>query len=423
LKDGVFDVIIVGSGVIGLYTAYELLQLGYRVAVVEKYDGLCGGATGAGQGYIWMSHRDPLAVGAWKMAKQSRQQWNELLGSCQEDYDVFDKNGSLLIAKTSEEKVALASRAASLSQHGLEPMYLASRDDVEREEPALKYSKVDINSGILVQEDGQIDGRLSMKILFDKCMSHGDGFSCVFGHAVAGLCIPTESLSSPVIQGVRLENGDVLESDAVVVCAGAWTGQLLSLWLGDRCRGLWRDAIVPRRGHLLVMKTSSKNRTLNHGIMEYKYTKHYSSSRPAKDYDITFTATENVMNNTLLIGSSRELPKHGQWSQEINTECRDDILHLACLYLPEILKDARIIETRVGLRPYSAGHKDHRPFIGPVPHTNGLFVAAGHEGSGLTLAPATADLIMHHLQDQGYIRHSRQVDKSILSYTAMFDAD
>jgi len=421
-KKSVYDIIIVGSGVIGLYTAYELLNMGYRVAVIEKYDTLCAGATGAGQGYIWMCHRDPLAVGAWNMAKQSRERWNELLASYEGEYnikDIFDRNGSLLIANNAKEKAALTSRAAALIQQGMHPVYLSSRDDVEREEPALKHAEVDITAGILLKEDGQIDGKLSMQILYDKCMLQGDRFTCVFGHAVESLCI-SKSLSSLEVQGIRLENGTNMEANAVVVCAGAWSGQALSLWLGEECSDVWANTIVPRRGHLLVMKPSNTSKTgvrnLKHGIMESSYTKHYSAKQ-ARDYDITFTATENAVNNTLMIGSSRELPKEEQWSQKVNPKCRDDIVRVARSYLPELLRDARIVETRVGLRPYSLGHKDHRPFIGPVPHTNGLFVAAGHEGSGLTLAPSTADVIIHHLQDRGYIRpesDKRPIDLSLI---------
>lgn len=35
--------------------------------------------------------------------------------------------------------------------------------------------------------------------------------------------------------------------------------------------------------------------------------------------------------------------------------------------------------------------------MGPVPGADGLLLAAGHEGSGLTLGPATAQLLCHHL--------------------------
>ena len=52
---------------------------------------------------------------------------------------------------------------------------------------------------------------------------------------------------------------------------------------------------------------------------------------------------------------------------------------------------------RVGLRPYALGGL---PFIGPVDGVQGLFLAAGHEGAGLTMAPATAELVVQHLMGE-----------------------
>jgi glycine/D-amino acid oxidase-like deaminating enzyme len=49
---------------------------------------------------------------------------------------------------------------------------------------------------------------------------------------------------------------------------------------------------------------------------------------------------------------------------------------------------------RVGLRPYAVGGL---PAIGPVQGLPGVLVAAGHEGSGLSLAPATAELVLQQL--------------------------
>ena len=49
---------------------------------------------------------------------------------------------------------------------------------------------------------------------------------------------------------------------------------------------------------------------------------------------------------------------------------------------------------RVGLRPYALGGL---PFIGPLTELPGLFLAAGHEGAGLTMAPATAELVVQHI--------------------------
>lgn len=40
------------------------------------------------------------------------------------------------------------------------------------------------------------------------------------------------------------------------------------------------------------------------------------------------------------------------------------------------------------------------PFIGPVEGVPGLFLATGHEGAGLTMAPATAELVVQQLMGE-----------------------
>ncbi|KAG2422315.1 hypothetical protein HXX76_016140, partial [Chlamydomonas incerta] len=50
---------------------------------------------------------------------------------------------------------------------------------------------------------------------------------------------------------------------------------------------------------------------------------------------------------------------------------------------------------RVGLRPYAVGGL---PMVGPVAGAPGLFVAAGHECSGLCMGPATGQLLSRHVR-------------------------
>ena len=73
----------------------------------------------------------------------------------------------------------------------------------------------------------------------------------------------------------------------------------------------------------------------------------------------------------------------------------EGILDRAAHFLPGLQRpDLSSLSPRVGLRPYC---KLGRPLLGPVPGSKGLWVAAGHEGSGLTLAPASADLMARQL--------------------------
>ncbi len=52
------DVVVIGAGIIGLCIAHAVLQADERlsVVVVDRAEP-CAGATGAGQGYIWLAHR------------------------------------------------------------------------------------------------------------------------------------------------------------------------------------------------------------------------------------------------------------------------------------------------------------------------------------------------------------------------------
>ncbi|HEY2576219.1 MAG TPA: FAD-binding oxidoreductase, partial [Streptosporangiaceae bacterium] len=55
-----------------------------------------------------------------------------------------------------------------------------------------------------------------------------------------------------------------------------------------------------------------------------------------------------------------------------------------------LLRQARVIRAYTGYRPACA---DHLPVIGPDPSVPGLYHATGHEGAGIGLAPATAELL------------------------------
>jgi glycine/D-amino acid oxidase-like deaminating enzyme len=387
----VADIAIVGSGIIALFLALEILEKsGLSVAVVERASALCAGATGAGQGYLWSIHRDPFDVESWKRAIRGRRRWQELASL--DDSVSVDVNGSLLLATTLREKRALRARveAVNAALGDTKAIFLSSREDVERIEPALKQSVAPIFAGATLPSDCQIDGAATTRAIFARCASYGDRFISHFDSRVDNLLIEGGN-----VRGIACDGGLEIRAGAVCVCAGAWSSTLISSWLRDidhDLAQLWKNKIVPRRGHLLTVRPAHSQTfprgfcCLNHGIMESSYSKHYSSSRGEDEYDVTFTATEDHSNGTLLIGSSREMYVY---DDVVDERVVKDILTAARKYLPALLdrNTMTVLETRVGLRPFSATG----PFIGPVEGINGLFVAAGHEGSGLTLAPSTAE--------------------------------
>ena len=66
------------------------------------------------------------------------------------------------------------------------------------------------------------------------------------------------------------------------------------------------------------------------------------------------------------------------------------MLQRAALYMPAIAS-LNVLRVWTGFRPATP---DNLPLIGPVPGDSTLWLAAGHEGLGITTALATAELLV-----------------------------
>ena len=69
------------------------------------------------------------------------------------------------------------------------------------------------------------------------------------------------------------------------------------------------------------------------------------------------------------------------------------MLQRAFAYLP-VLRELQAIRVWTGLRPATP---DGRPYLGPVPGRRDVWVAAGHEGLGVTTALGSARVIVDSL--------------------------
>jgi glycine oxidase len=148
-------------------------------------------------------------------------------------------------------------------------------------------------------------------------------------------------------------------SDSIIVCSGAWTGQVA------KSIGLERS-IIPIRGQMLLLKTESPvcQSVINVG-------QRYVVCR-----DDGYT----------LVGSCEE---------EVGLELGTTVTMLRSLrdfavsLIPE-LEFAQQVDAWSGLRPVTF---DGFPMIGRAPGTSNLYVAAGHFRSGIHLSPGTAVIL------------------------------
>ncbi|GMH25815.1 hypothetical protein Nepgr_027658 [Nepenthes gracilis] len=398
-----FDVVVIGAGIIGLSIARRfLLHSDLSVAVVDA-SVPCSGATGAGQGYLWMVHKTP-GNDVWDLSIRSQKLWQMWADDIQ-DQGIdplkvlgWKKTGSLLIGRTTKESDELKKRVQQLSAAGIRAEYL-SYGDLHWEEPELAVGTE--GSAAFSPDDCQLDAHRTVAFIEEGnrlFASHGRYTEFYHDPAVCFL----RSSRKGNVEGVKTKKNSLYGKKAIVVAAGCWTGLLMRELLGES------DIIVdvpvqPRKGFLLVLEKFNSLK-LNHGLMEADYVNHenFVSASDAFDHDqslsISMTATIDASGN-LLIGSSRQL---AGFNIELNKQIVDRIWEHAAQFFPA-LKELSLAsfreqrKVRIGLRPYMP---DGKPVIGPIPGMPNVFLATGHEGGGLSMALGTAEMVADMVLEQ-----------------------
>lgn len=391
-----FDVVIVGAGIIGLTIARQfLLGSDLSIAIVDK--GVpCSGATGAGQGYLWMTHKTP-GSDIWDLTWRSHQLWKMLAGSLEEqglDPTLelgWKKTGSLLVGRTHAESDMLKGRVKQLSAAGLKAEYLCT-SDLFKQEPDLLVEKD--SAAAFLPDDCQLDAHRTVAYIekANRNFASKGRYAEFYDDPVQ--CF-IRSDSNGDIKAVRTSKNTLYSKKAIIVATGCWTGCLME----DLLRNWGVELHVPvrpRKGHLLEVQNFNFLQ-LNHGLMEAGYVDHptisgLESSDHGRNFSVSMTATVDAAGN-LLIGSSREFAG-------FNTDLDESVVSyiwkrvgeffpkLKMLSLSDLSADRKV---RVGLRPYMP---DGKPMIGPVPGLSNVYLAAGHEGGGLSMALGTAEMVV-----------------------------
>src|ERR1019366_687235 len=161
-----------------------------------------------------------------------------------------------------------------------------------------------------------------------------------------------------------------LSTGAIVVAAGVMSPDLVP--------GL---PIVPRKGHLVI--SDRHPGMVRHQLVELGY---LQSAHTFGAASVAFNVQPR-RTGQVLIGSSRELVG---FDATINRGLLGAMLRRAMDFLPA-LRDVRALRTWIGFRPATP---DKLPLIGRWPAIEGVWIAAGQEGLGITMSTGTADLIV-----------------------------
>jgi glycine/D-amino acid oxidase-like deaminating enzyme len=139
-------------------------------------------------------------------------------------------------------------------------------------------------------------------------------------------------------------------------------------------------SIAPRKGHLVI--TDRYPGFCRGQIVEVGY---LASAHTTSVESVAFNIQPRATGQ-LLIGSSRELVG---WDASINPRIVDKMLSRALAFVPGLAR-LSAIRTWTGFRPATP---DGLPLIGRWNAIEGLWIAAGHEGLGITTSLATGRLL------------------------------
>jgi glycine oxidase len=343
------DVIIVGGGVIGLTAAYELAGQGASVRVLEQ--GACGReASWAGAGILPPGNPGFARSSEARLRAGSHVLWPGLSQELLEQTGIdngFRNCGGLSI-RTDASTECLDAEFDFWNREQVEVERLGG-DQLREIEPGLSR---EIASALRLPELGQVRNPRHLKALIAGCLARG--VELVEGVPVAGF-----ELQNGRATAARTTTGESHAGVCFCVTGGAWTQALL------RPLGV-EIAIEPVRGQIVLLAAAPGQ--LRHVIEDGRcYLVPRSDGR-------------------VLVGATEE---HVGFDRRTTASGIAGLMRFAIQRVPA-LADAPVERTWAGLRP---GSIDGLPYIGRVPETENIFVAAGHFRSGLQMSPFTAVLL------------------------------
>lgn len=344
-----YGLIVVGAGIVGAACAEAASAEGLRVAVVEP--GPVGGAaTAAAMGHLVVMDDDPAELALSAYSLRLWQRYADLRVA------EFSRCGTLWLARDPRELVALPAKIARLAMAGMRAEQVDA-DELYRLEPNLAPG---LAGGLRVPGEAVVyPPRMACHLL--ECAVTA-GAEAWLGRRVAAL----------IEDGVCLDDGQRLRGPVLVA-----TGMELPRLLPEL-------PLRPRKGQLAI--TDRYPGLIRHQLLELGYA---TSAHGDADSSVAFNVQPRPTGQ-LLIGSSRQFDVS---DRELSLPLLRQMLERAFTFLP-VLQQLQAIRIWTGLRPASF---DGRPYLGPVPGRSGVWVAAGHEGLGVTTALGSARLIVDGL--------------------------
>jgi glycine/D-amino acid oxidase-like deaminating enzyme len=350
-------VAVVGAGIVGAATAFELARRGVDVALLDRGE-VSGGTTGLGEGNVLCSDKDAgpelaLTVAGLRLYDELE----ERLGARAR----IRRKGALIVHRARESWAGEPARLERVRSAGADGR-LVDVAELRAMEPQLTGA---VEGASFFAGDLQCDPRAIARALAEAV-----------ARVETGVTVEAIEVADARVTGLRTSAGS-LSCGAVVIAAGPWSRVLAE------AAGLALP-LEPRKGQLVRLRAPRRDeRFIRHKVIEGGYLASVASAEAGRQVT---TVVETTWEGDVLVGSSRE--RRG-FDLDVDEVVNRAMLERAAALVPA-LRALTIDSAWAGLRPWLP---DHLPAIGASGAVEGLWLATGHEGAGVALGPITGRLV------------------------------
>ncbi|UZN47803.1 D-amino acid dehydrogenase [Cupriavidus cauae] len=392
-------VLVLGSGVIGVTSAWYLARAGHEVTVIDREAAPALGTSFANAGQIspgyaspWAAPGVPLKAIKWMFQQHAplsirpdgtlfQLQWMwQMLMNCGADRYAVNKErmvrlaeysrdciralraetgiayegrqqGTLQVFRTDEQLEGAAKDIAVLEEAGV-PYQLLSREDLAASEPALAAVSHKLTGGLRLPNDETGDCQLFTQRL--AAMAQGLGVQFLYNRSIDSLMTQGTAVTGAIV------GGEPIFADAVVVALGSWSTPFIKDFV--------RIPVYPLKGFSITVPMTDAARSPVSTVL-----------------DETYKVAITRFDDRIRVGGMAQIVGY---DRSLDPAKRRTLEHVVTDLFPGAGDVARA-SFWTGLRPMTP---DGTPIVGPTP-VKGLWLNTGHGTLGWTMACGSGKLL------------------------------
>jgi glycine/D-amino acid oxidase-like deaminating enzyme len=368
------DVVVIGAGIAGITTAFELRNRGFDVVVVEQRFPAYG-ASGRSTGAIWL--QTSQAGPELELARAGRDKYQRYIDELGNTFD-YRQNGGLFFFETEAQGVILEDYVKDRSNAGLQVELL---DAAEAQARSSLLPRTAIGA-VYCADDAQVDAVRFVSAVAGACARKGV-------RIYENTSVISTIRQGDSLVGVRTVRGDIM-SPGIVWATGAWAVNLST-------EGLELPIATARQGQILTQALPPVQVPIMRGPRGVKWASALTGLKAYKENDFAIHGVDalggaplqyddTIVQNSeggLVIGSSVDEP--GALNPHIGMMATNVMLTAALDRYPEHAA-LGVVGLWAGI---ASSTSDHLPVIDRV---DGLYLNVGHS-RGITTGPICGEIM------------------------------